>query len=159
MSLFNDTISAFWTVLEADETWAALMTTKANKIKLTNAELLHKLTLEPSNCPLFGIAPEPEGSQWPPARRRRGPGLAKVFAVGVEGAVAGQPRAPILAMAEAFFDAIEADMQLATGSVLAALDVDEVDYQGLSFLAQPNQNDVIESWSFRVTAIVRYRES
>ena len=158
MSLFNDTLDALWTILDADEAFAALMT-KGTKYKLASGEMLRPLLYEPAWCPILAIAPEPDGSQWPPARRDRGPGLAQLFAVRVEGATSGQARAPVLALSEGFYDAIAADMVRVTGSKLKALGVNEVDFQGLSFEPRPGPNDVIETWSFRVTCLVKYRVS
>ena len=155
MNDFNGVINALWTVLEADETWAGLMT-KGTKYKFASGELLRKLEYESAWCPIFAIAPEASGSRIAPARRRRGKDLWEIFSIRVEGATAGQDRAPCLALLAAFHAALSTEME--SGSTLIALGVDEIEFDGLAFDPTPNANMVIETWKFSLTAGVKFRE-
>ena len=156
MSRAQDTLDALWTVLEGNAIWAGLMA-GGTKYKFAEHDLLRKLDYELAWCPIFVLAPEAQGSQWPPARRDRGDGLAEIFAVRMEGATAGQVLAPCLALAEAARNAFAAALD-ARGALTALL-VDEIDYAGLAYELTPNKNSVVETWKFQVTLNVRFRVS
>lgn len=147
------TIDAMWTKFEADSALSTLLA-KGTTYKYEAGKLIKVLDLKPANCPALALYPATDAGVWAPAFNARQP-LADQLGVVIEGATAGHDFRQITALAGHVRRVLAANIRAGLG--LVHLGPEQIDYQGLTWIPRPSENDLIEMWLFQVTAVCTYR--
>ncbi len=155
MGLSTDVLNALWSRLQADAAMSALL--KGGTLFRFNGQgVLTRMAIMPATCPVFAMAPAPGFSHhWPPAKRRRGPGLERRTAFLIEMATAGDDSRNIVNLAEAFEDFMSRQFQadnFGLGSTFA-----EAEYSNQSYAAKLALDKHIELWQFTGTMTCKFR--
>lgn len=103
------------------------------------------------------MAPAASGHAWPPARRKRGPGLIRVTPFLVEMATKGEDSRDIVDLAEAF----EAFMarQFALDNFGLHSTLDEAEFTNQAYVPKLALKKEIELWQFSMTMTCKFRIS
>jgi hypothetical protein len=156
MGASNDVFNAIWTALKSDPDMSARMA-KGTMYPFTGEGVLKQMEVTPAICPVFALAPAPGGHHWPPAKRKRGPGLVRVTTFTIEMATAGEDSRDIVDLAEAFEDFM-ARQFAADGFGLGATFA-EAEYSNQSYKPVLALTKHIELWQFTMTMTCRFRIS
>jgi hypothetical protein len=156
MSLSKDVFNAIWNRLDADADMSARLA-KGTKFPFTGERVLAKFEIMPAICPVFAMSPAPGGHHWPPAKRKRGPGLMRVTAFMVEMATSGEDSRDIVDLAEAFEDFMNRQFE-ADGFGLGAAFA-EAEYGNQAYVPKIALTKHIELWQFTMTMTCKFRIS